>query len=69
MSDTPRTDAEAERCGVWDMVPASFARQLERELAQKEDFLAQTERVARMYALRLGPCRHSEVKCVVCAAV
>lgn len=39
MSDTPRTDAEAERCSVWEngavqrgMVTAEFARRLEREL-------------------------------------
>ena len=32
MSDTPRTDAAAVNAGDIDIVPAHFARQLEREL-------------------------------------
>ena len=34
MSDTPRTDVEAEENGLNRVVSADFARQLERELAE-----------------------------------
>ena len=36
MSDTPRTDVEAEENGLNRVVSADFARQLERELAEAQ---------------------------------
>ena len=36
MSDTPRTDVEAEENGLNRVVSADFARQLERELAESQ---------------------------------
>ena len=40
MSDTPRTDVEAEENGLNRVVSADFARQLERELAEARRLLA-----------------------------
>lgn len=38
------------------------------DLAATTDFLEQTERIAEMYARRLGACQHSAVKCEACAS-
>lgn len=42
MSDTPRTDAEAEACGKINFVFADFARKLERENADLRQLLKET---------------------------
>lgn len=59
MSDTPRTDSKASRhllnigetTTKYEVVPAEFARQLERELAEAREEAAYWEKEARRFNL------------------